>query len=118
MAFSELELKLIDRTVGGAVAPPPRASPDGVQVGVVMSSVGDHKGLANHHAATATQEGSCMNKRRLYMILLIIIGVALIALAVYYWVTPAGSLPSFFPGHLAGSAHKHVKHGVLALVVI
>lgn len=58
-----------------------------------------------------------MNKRRLYMVLLIIIGVALIALAVYYWVTPAGSLPSFFPGHLAGSAHKHIKHGVAALVV-
>ena len=51
------------------------------------------------------------------MVLLIIIGVALIALAVYYWVTPAGSLPSFFPGHLAGSAHKHVKHGLVAVVV-
>jgi len=58
-----------------------------------------------------------MNKRRICMVLLIIIGVALAALAVYYWVTPAGSLPSFFPGHLAGSAHKHIKHGVLALVL-
>jgi hypothetical protein len=58
-----------------------------------------------------------MNKRRLYMALLIIIGVALIALGIYYWVTPAGSLPGFFPGHLAGSAHKHLKHGVLALVL-
>ena len=51
------------------------------------------------------------------MVVLIVIGVALVALAIYYWVTPAGSLPSFFPGHLAGSAHKHVKHGVLALMV-
>ena len=58
-----------------------------------------------------------MNKKRLLMVLLIIVGVALIALGVYYWVTPAGSLPSFFPGHLAGSVHKHVKHGVLALAV-
>jgi hypothetical protein len=58
-----------------------------------------------------------MNKRRTYMVLLIIIGVALTALAIYYWVTPAGSLPSFFPGHLAGSAHIHVKHGVAAVVV-
>jgi hypothetical protein len=57
-----------------------------------------------------------MNKR-IYMVILIVIGVALIALAIYYFVTPAGSLPSFFPGHLAGSAHKHVKHGVLALAV-
>ena len=50
------------------------------------------------------------------MVLLIIVGVALIALGIYYWVTPAGSLPGFFPGHLAGSAHKHVKHGVAALI--
>ena len=48
------------------------------------------------------------------MVLLIVIGVVFIALAVYYWVTPARSLPSFFPGHLAGSAHKHVKHGLAA----
>jgi hypothetical protein len=58
-----------------------------------------------------------MNKWTLLMVLLIIVGVALVALAIYYWVTPAGSLPSFFPGHLVGSAHKHVKHGVLALVL-
>ena len=58
-----------------------------------------------------------MSRSKLLMILLIIIGVALVALAVYYWVTPAGSLPSFFPGHLAGSAHKHVKHGLAALIV-
>ena len=82
-----------------------------------MSSVGDRTGSANHHAATEAREGSCMNKRRVYMVLLIIIGVALIALAIYYWVTPAGSLPSFFPAHLAGSAHKHMKHGVAALLV-
>lgn len=58
-----------------------------------------------------------MNKRRLFMVLLIVVGVALVALGVYYWVTPAGSLPSFLPGHLAGSAHKHVKHGLAALIV-
>ena len=51
------------------------------------------------------------------MVLLIIVGVALVALAIYYWVTPAGSLPSFFPGHLAGSAHKHIKHGLAAGIV-
>jgi hypothetical protein len=55
-----------------------------------------------------------MSRWRILMILLIIIGVAFIALAIYYWVTPAGSLPSYVPGYLAGSAHKHVKHGVAA----
>jgi len=49
------------------------------------------------------------------MILLIIVGVVFVAIAVYYWVTPAGSLPSFAPGHVAGSAHIHVKHGLAAL---
>ena len=58
-----------------------------------------------------------MNKRRLFMVILIVVGVALVALGVYYWVTPAGSLPSFLPGHLAGSAHKHVKHGLAALIL-
>ena len=58
-----------------------------------------------------------MNNRRLLMVLLIVLGVALIAVGVYYWVTPAGSLPGFFPGHLAGSAHKHLKHGLAALLV-
>jgi hypothetical protein len=58
-----------------------------------------------------------MSKWRVLTILLIVLGVAFVALAIYYWVTPAGSLPSFFPGHLAGSAHKHVKHGAAAFVV-
>ncbi len=58
-----------------------------------------------------------MSKWKILMVLLIVVGVALVAVAVYYWVTPAGSLPSFFPGHLAGSAHKHLKHGLAALIV-
>ena len=49
------------------------------------------------------------------MILLIILGVAFVAAAIYYWVTPAGSLASFVPGHLAGSGHVHVKHGIAAM---
>ena len=46
-----------------------------------------------------------------------IIGVALIALAVVYWVEPAGSLPAWIPGHEAGSGHHHVKHGLAAFLV-
>jgi hypothetical protein len=26
-------------------------------------------------------------------------------------------LPSFFPGHQAGSSHHHAKHGVAALIL-
>jgi len=50
------------------------------------------------------------------VILLLILGVVFVAVAVYYWVTPAGSLASFVPGHLAGSAHKHVKHGLASFI--
>jgi ammonia channel protein AmtB len=57
-----------------------------------------------------------MSKWRIATILLAVVGAALLAIAIVYWVTPAGSLPSFFPGHLAGSTQIHVKHGVAALV--
>ena len=44
-------------------------------------------------------------------------GIVLVALAVLYWIEPAGSLPSFIPGYEAGSGHHHIKHGVAALFV-
>ena len=44
-------------------------------------------------------------------------GIVLIAIAVFYFVDTAGSLPSFFPGHEAGSSDHHVKHGLLALIL-
>ncbi|MFL5866458.1 MAG: hypothetical protein ACJ766_05085 [Thermoleophilaceae bacterium] len=58
-----------------------------------------------------------MTKRRGLIAPAIIVGVLLIAVAVVYWVDTAGSLPSFFPGHEAGSAHHHIKHGIAAFVV-
>lgn len=47
----------------------------------------------------------------------IVIGLVLIAVGVIYFVDTASALPSFFPGHSAGSSHHHVKHGIAALVV-
>ena len=49
--------------------------------------------------------------------LAVVLGVALIVIAAIYWVEPADSLPSFFPGHEAGSDHHHVKHGIAAFFV-
>jgi hypothetical protein len=46
-----------------------------------------------------------------------LVGLLLLAVAVVYFAEPAGSLPSFFPGHEAGSGHHHVKHGIAALVL-
>ena len=58
-----------------------------------------------------------MDRRRLLALLAIVAGIALIVIAAIYWAEPAKSLPSFFPGHQAGSTHHHVKHGIAALVV-
>ena len=55
--------------------------------------------------------------RKWLVALSVVLGVALIVIAVIYWVEPAGSLPSFFPGHEAGSSHHHVKHGIAAFLV-
>jgi len=49
--------------------------------------------------------------------LAVIVGIALIVVAVVYWIEPARSLPSFFPGHEAGSSHRHVKHGIAAFLL-
>jgi hypothetical protein len=47
----------------------------------------------------------------------VVLGVLLIALAVVYWALSAGSLPAFLPGHAAGSAHHHIKHGIAAFLL-
>lgn len=51
----------------------------------------------------------------------VILGVLLMVVAVVYFVTPAHSLPSFFPGHASTTSaeanHHHTKHGLAALIV-
>jgi hypothetical protein len=54
---------------------------------------------------------------RLLVALAVLVGVALIVIAVVYWAEPAKSLPGFFPGHEAGSSHHHTKHGIAAFLV-
>jgi len=48
---------------------------------------------------------------------LAVIGIACLIAAIVYFAEPAGSLPSFFPGHQAGSNHHHSTHGIVALIV-
>ena len=55
--------------------------------------------------------------RKLLVALAVVLGIVLVALAVVYWAEPARSLPSFFPGHEAGSDHHHVKHGIAAFLL-
>jgi NADH:ubiquinone oxidoreductase subunit 5 (subunit L)/multisubunit Na+/H+ antiporter MnhA subunit len=51
----------------------------------------------------------------------VVLGVLLLVVAVIYFVQPAHSLPSFFPGHVsatdAEATHHHTKHGIAALVL-
>jgi amino acid permease len=54
---------------------------------------------------------------RLFIGILVIVGLALIAVGVVYFVVTAGSSPSFFPGHLVGSTAHRSKHGLVAVVV-
>ena len=58
-----------------------------------------------------------MDNRRLLAILAVVLGIALIVIAIVYWAEPAKSLPGFFPGHETGSGHHHVKHGIASFLV-
>jgi hypothetical protein len=58
-----------------------------------------------------------MSKNRWTVIAATIAGLLLIALAIVYFAEPAKSLPSFLPGHQAGSSHHHTKHGIAALLL-
>jgi hypothetical protein len=50
-----------------------------------------------------------------------LLGIVLIVVSIVYFVEPAHSLPSFFPGHVsatdAEATHHHAKHGIAALVL-
>lgn len=54
---------------------------------------------------------------KLVTVILVVIGLALIAVGIVYFTVKAGSLPSFFPGHIAGSTAHRTKHGIAALVL-
>ncbi len=58
-----------------------------------------------------------MDNRKLLALAAVVVGVVLIVIAAVYWAEPAKSLPSFFPGHQAGSSHHHVKHGIAAFLL-
>jgi hypothetical protein len=50
-------------------------------------------------------------------LVLTLLGVILLVIAAVYFLVPADQLPGFFPGHEAGAARVHVKHGIVAGVI-
>lgn len=55
--------------------------------------------------------------KKQWTVILVILAVLFLALAIYYWVTPAGSLPHFFPGYERLVHRAHFKHGLAALIL-
>jgi hypothetical protein len=64
---------------------------------------------------------AAMGNRSKLVIPAVILGILLVIVAIIYFVEPAHSLPSFFPGHVSAADkeanHHHTKHGIAALVV-
>jgi hypothetical protein len=52
---------------------------------------------------------------KLAAIALVVVAFLLGVAAVLYFTRTANDLPSFFPGHAAGSTKHHVKHGIAML---
>lgn len=48
---------------------------------------------------------------------LIVLGLLFAVVGVVYLAKTAAQLPSFFPGHQAGSAHHHTKHALVAFAL-
>jgi hypothetical protein len=42
------------------------------------------------------------------------LSIICVIVAITYFVLPGGSLPTFFPGYVAGSTHVHKMHGFAA----
>ncbi|MEA2298709.1 MAG: hypothetical protein QOF77_1645 [Solirubrobacteraceae bacterium] len=58
-----------------------------------------------------------MPNSRILIIVAALAGVVFLVIAGVYFVEPAKSLPSFFPGHDPAMTGHHTKHGIAAVVV-
>ena len=47
----------------------------------------------------------------------VLLGVVFIIIAIIYFITPAGSLPSMMPGFAAGATNIHYKHAIGSVIV-
>lgn len=58
-----------------------------------------------------------MEMKKILGLLALPISLCFVVLAVWYWTTPAGLLPSYMPGFIDGSATIHYKHGIASLLL-
>lgn len=50
-------------------------------------------------------------------VIAVVLGVLCVALAIFYWMTPANMLPTYLPGYDPAITTAHFKHGLGALIV-
>jgi hypothetical protein len=58
-----------------------------------------------------------MTDRRPLVYAFIVLGLVLLYITYSYLSHTADALPSWLPGHAAGSSVKHTKHGIAALML-
>ncbi len=51
------------------------------------------------------------------IVFICIVGIVFIGVALVYWLTPAGGLPSFMPGFEAASDHVHLTHALGSVII-
>lgn len=61
--------------------------------------------------------GGTSTGRRTLAVVLAVIGIIAIIVGIIYFVSPAHSVPSFLPGHIAGKSYHHVKRAIAGVVV-
>jgi len=82
-----------------------------------MGKTGVPTGRANADLLVCPPESGVRKGPHFMKIIAYILGILLIIVAVVYFLVPADSLPSFFPGHVTGSTHVRIKHGIASAVV-
>lgn len=55
--------------------------------------------------------------KKLLVTLTVVVGILLFFIAVIYFITPAKSLPNFFPGFDPSLSKHHYKHGIGAFIL-
>ena len=77
----------------------------------------DRTGCSSDKGRVESVSFGVVSRDRPLVWIAVVVGLALIVLAVVYWAEPAKSLPSWIPGHKAGSNHHHVKHGIASFLL-
>jgi hypothetical protein len=68
---------------------------------------------AANDVAGATQNPVLIEETSMKLVLTLL-GVVLLVIAAVYFLIPADQLPGFLPGHEAGVARVHAKHGIVS----